>query len=49
MCLEISLHGSDFRENQQQANRHKVLGTSTNDEEPRPRPTQPPRRPRFGG
>jgi DNA replication protein DnaC len=50
MCLEISLHGADFREHQQKANRHKVLGTSTVDEDSKPRPTPPPpRRPRFGG
>ena len=45
MCLHITLHGDDFRERQQSANRKAVTGTSERREDPIP----PGPRPRFGG
>jgi DNA replication protein DnaC len=45
MCLHIAVHGEDFRERQQKANRATVMGTS----ELAPEPAPPGPRPRFGG
>jgi len=47
MCLKIPVDGEDFRERRQAAGRNAVLGTSGH--APDPAPTEPPRRPRFGG
>ncbi len=47
MCLKIPLDGVDFRERGQSRNRNVVLRTSGH--APDPSPTEPPRRPRFGG
>jgi DNA replication protein DnaC len=46
MCLHVPLHGEDFRQRQQAANRHVVLGTHT-DAEPPATPRRP--KPLFGG
>jgi DNA replication protein DnaC len=47
MCLPVVLDGNDFREDRQQGNRSKVLGTTAGRDAPLPPP--PPPRPRFGG
>jgi len=47
MCLPVVLDGNDFREDRQQGNRSKVLGTTAGRDAPLPPPPLP--RPRFGG
>ena len=50
MCLQITIHGDDFRARQQTANQAIVLGTSQAPPDvPGPRPAATPKRPLFGG
>jgi DNA replication protein DnaC len=50
MCLQITIHGDDFRARQQTANQAIVLGTSQAPPDvPSPRPAATPKRPLFGG